>query len=126
MADNKIIRSVCYFTDNPSEEVTSKLADIAKILEDKGYLIQTKRMCSTSHDIDALAGKADYLSIGTITYDEAIERLPKFYETNNLNFNIELANEKIDEKYVNLLFKIIGERPDKTFSFTFVFNNAPS
>ncbi len=126
MIDNKIIRSVCYFTDNPSEEVTSKLADIAKILEDKGYLIQTKRMCSAGHDIDALSGKADYLSIGTITYDEAIERLPKFYERKNLNFNIELANETIDKKYTDLLFKIMHEHPDKMFGFTFVFNNAPS
>jgi len=126
MADNKIIRSVCYFTDNPSEEITAKLADITKILEDKGYLIQTKRMCSAGHDIDPLVGKADYLSIGTITLEDALERLPKFYETNNLNFNIELANEKIDTKYTDLLFKIIQEKPDKTFSFTFVFNNAPS
>lgn len=126
MADNKIIRSVCYFTDNPSSEIADKLTNIAKILEDKGYLIQTKRMCSAGHDIDALAGKADYLSIGTITYDEAIERLPKFYETQNLNFNIELASEYIDTKYAELLFKIIRERPDKTFSFTFVFNNASS
>ena len=126
MVDNKIIRSVCYFTDNPSQEITEKLKTAAKILEEKGYLIQTTRICSARKDIDELSGKADYLSIGTVTYDEIIERLPKFYETKNLNFNIELANEKIDNKYVELLFKIIHERPDKTFSFTFVFNNAPS
>src|ERR1700722_9218 len=83
-------------------------------------------MCSAHKDIDELSGKADDLSIGTITLEEALERLPKFYETNNLNFNIELANEKIDTKYTDFLFKMIQERPDKTFSFTFVFNNAPS
>ena len=126
MADNKIIRSICYFTENPSQEITEKIATSAKTLEDKGYIIQTTRMCSLSKDIDVLSGKADYLSIGTITYEEALERLPKFYETNNLNFNIELAHTQIDNKYVDLLFKVIRERPDKTFSFTFVFNNAPS
>lgn len=130
MVDNKIIRSVCYFTDNPSTEITDKLAAVAKTLENEGYLIQTKRICSSLKDIDQLsqkvAGKAEYLSIGTITLDEALERLPKFYEINNLNFNIELANEQITTKHVDLLFKVIQERPDKTFSFTFVFNNAPS
>lgn len=126
MANNKIVRSVCYFTDNPSSEITEKLTNIAKTLEDMGYLIQTTRICSAGKNIDALVGKADYLSIGTISYDEALEKLPKFYETKNLNFNIELAKETIDNKYAELLFKIIQERPDKTFSFTFVFNNAPS
>jgi len=130
MSNNKIVRSVCYFTDNPSEGVAIKLADIAKTLEDRGYLIQTKRICSSLKDIDELSDKigdkADYLSVGTLTYDEAIERLPKFCGINNLNFNIELSSVEIDNKYAELLFRIINEKPSNTFNFTFVFNNVPS
>jgi uncharacterized protein (UPF0210 family) len=126
----KIIRSICYFTDAPSAEVTAKLASIAEALEDKGYLIQTKRLCSAVKDIEELADKvgdgADYLSVGTLTYDEAIAQLPKFNAKDNAIFNIDLTNVDIDRKHVDLLFQVIREKPGNTFNFTFVFNNAPS
>jgi hypothetical protein len=80
-------------------------------------------------DIDELAEKVnggDYLSVGTLTYDEAIERLPKFYEKDNMIFNINLTDVKIDRKYADLLFDVIKAKPSRTFNFTFVFNNAPS
>src|SRR5688572_11187343 len=42
----KIVRSICYFTDNPLAETATKLDALARRLEEKGYLIQTKRVCS--------------------------------------------------------------------------------
>ena len=126
----KIIRSVCYFTDAPSIETTTKLARAAKVLEDKGYLVQTKRLCSAVKDISELVevvdDRADYISLGTLTYDEAVERLPQFYQESNVIFNIDLSDVKIDRRYADLLFRVINEKPGHTFNFTFVFNNAPS
>lgn len=126
----KIVRSVCYFTDDPSSEVTDKLADTAKALEDKGYLIQTKRVCYSSPKISELVAKvgdkAEYLSVGTLSYDQAIEQLPEFYENDNVNFNIDLTDVNINREHANLLFRIIQEKPANTFGFTFVFNNTPS
>src|SRR5947207_320732 len=117
----KIVRSVCYFTDSPSAEITTKLANAAKALEGKGYLIQTKRLCSTVKDIDELTEKvgdgANYLSIGTLTYEEAVERLPKFYDKNNVIFNIDLTDVKIDRKYADFLLRVMTEKPSHTFNF---------
>lgn len=130
MPSNKIIRSICYFTDNPSEEIGAKLAHIARLLEEKGYLVQTKRVCSSIKDFvqleKAINGGANYLSLGTLTYDEAIDQLQNFYTVKNAIFNIDLSHETIDHKYADLLFTIIKEKPSNTFNFTFVFNNAPS
>ncbi len=126
----KIIRTICYFTDNPSAEITPKLASIAKILENKGYVIQTKRICSAVKDIKDLSSKvssgADSLSVGTLTYDQAVAQLSEFFKTDNVSFNIDLTNATIDRMYIDLLFRIIKEKPANTFNFTFVFNNAPS
>src|SRR5262245_25345029 len=43
---NKIIRTICYFTDSPSDRVVERLETLTKKLESKGYAIQTKRICS--------------------------------------------------------------------------------
>lgn len=124
----KVIRSICYFTDAPAD-VTVKLADSAKVLENKGYLIQTKRVCTSVKDIQKVvsdAGDADYLSVGALTYEEATVQLPEFYKKDNINFNIDLTNVDIDRRYADILFRIISEKPAATFNFTFVFNNSPS
>ena len=49
---NKIIRTICCFTDHPSAKTLKLLNEIAKPLIKEGYEIQTKRVCSNS--IEAL------------------------------------------------------------------------
>lgn len=129
MAPNKIIRTICYFTDDPSSENAAKIRSVEKILTDNGYQIQTKRLCSglvNSENLQAAAQDLDYTSMSTLSYQETLNELPHFLATDNLAFNVELANEEIDTKYTDLLFKIINGNSAKTFNFTFTFNNAPS
>ena len=129
---NKIIRTICYFTDTPTPETASKLAEIAGELEARGYLIQTKRLCSPLKDTELLlatAGNvAEYVSMGTLNYNKAIEQLPNLYKDSsvNLNFNLDLTDVAIEKKYIDLLFKIVNEKPSRTFNFTYVFNNEAS
>ena len=67
-----------------------------------------------------------YLSVGSLTLDEAVSQMADFLTAGNTSFNIDLTSEKITLRFTYLLFQIIKEDPGKTFLFTFVFNNRPS
>jgi hypothetical protein len=66
------------------------------------------------------------LSIGVVPFSQVAELLPSFYRTGNTSFNTDLTDESIDNSYADILFQIIRNKPEKTFNFTYVFNNAPS
>lgn len=46
MDTNKIVRTICYFSDNLSGQTVIKLGEIEKTLSDNNFLVQTKRLCS--------------------------------------------------------------------------------
>jgi uncharacterized protein (UPF0210 family) len=68
----------------------------------------------------------DYISVGDISTEKAIELLPTFYGNKALTFNVELAETEISLEHVDLLQQIIANNASKTFSFTYTFNNAAS
>ncbi len=125
MSSNKIIRTICYFTDDPSPKNIAKIQIVVMQLEAKGYLIQTKRICTTLPNTSSLhliaKGSVDYTSVGTISYEDANATLPNFLATNNLAFNIDLAAVDIKMKHVDLLFNIIKENPSNTHMFKLTF-----
>ena len=128
--ENKIIRSICYFSDNPNNKITEKISNIGKKLEKRGYVIQTKRICSAGKDIEKLNqifnNKGLLLAVGSLGLEDTEKQLDSFYSANSLSFNIELSNKQIEEKYVEVLFDIIKNKPANTFNFTYVFNNKNS
>ncbi len=130
MDTDKIIRTICYFSDDPSQQTLEKLEVIEKTLTDNNFLVQTKRLCSAKKDIRQLESiikdNSMYLSIGSLKIDEALEKLDDFYSSRNTSFNLDLTSEVIDKRSVDLLFQIIKNKPDKTFLFAYVFNNTPS
>jgi len=130
MEQDKIIRTVCVFSDNPTQQDANKIHEVAKRLEENGFLIQTKRLASTLRNVDELLkvveNGVDYSSVGAISYKDAIGFMPKFLETDGVAFNIDLAKNDIDAKHVELLYDIIQSKPSKTFNFTYTFNNAAS
>ena len=130
MSQNKIIRSLCYFTDAPSPEIAKRASGLAARAEAKGYWVQTKRLCAPVGDLtalhDAVGGGVNYLSIGTIPFDQAKEQLPKLFKHESGFFNIDLTHETIEKKHVDILFEIIRNNASRTFNFTYVFNNSPS
>jgi uncharacterized protein (UPF0210 family) len=126
---NKIVRTICLFTDKPSHQEPSKIEDILKKLNGCGFTIQTKRICSpvTITTLDnAIADSSIYCSVGTLSKTESNKQLDDFYKAKNVAFNIELSKEKITESEADILFNIIQNKPEKTFSFAYVFNNAHS
>lgn len=127
---NKIIRSICHFSENPGTVEISKLDNLEKKFIELGFQVQTKRLCTKSQDILSLEKEFDpeklYLSIGTLTLEKANKNLPDFFTSKNTAFNIDLTNEEISMSHVDFLFNLVNKKPEKTFLFTFVFQNSPS
>lgn len=127
---NKILRSICYFTKNPNDETVKKLFEISDLLRGKDYEIQTKRICASSVSIkemgEKICDKNIYLNVGTLDLKSADSQLNDFLGENNVAFNMDLSKVEITQEYINFLFKIIKGNPEKTFRFSYVFNNAPS
>lgn len=126
----KVIRSVCLFSKNPCLQDENRLLTIENLLKDKGYSVQTKRICSPvgsfSEMSNSISDKSIMLSLGSLDFDSADKKLEDFLRVGNIHFNLDLSNEKIDLKHVEILFKIIKENPPSTFSFTYSFNNPVS
>ncbi len=125
----KIIRSICLFTDNPSDKSINKINQIADVLSNNDFIIQTKRLCSPI-SIKNLNKKINnpeiYLSIGTLKYNKALHQLKDFFDAPNTSFNIDLTKELLNINNIKILFEIIKNKPEKTFNFTYTFNNPPS
>lgn len=127
---NKIVRTICYFSQNPNSEILSLLDEIAKTLIAKNYEIQTKRICSSSIEkilrLDQkFAGQSCIFSVGTLSYNLLHSQLDKLLSAKDTSFNIDLTKEKISLNHAQVLFDIIKKKPNKTFNFTYVFNNKP-
>lgn len=131
MTTDKIIRSICYFTDNPSEESINKVEDLEKILKKSGFSVQTKRLCSPSIEkiieMDKKYAKVGYtLGVGSITQEVLDNYLTDLFNCGDTHWNLDLTNKEITLDDVQVLFKIIREKSEKTFNFTYVFNNSLS
>lgn len=127
---HKIVRSICYFTDNPSSKTLDRLNSIAEKLIKNNIVVQTRRICSKKKNIPLLqkviSDKQIYLSIGSVNLKEMHNNIDYFLHAGNVSLNINLTSEKISHQYVDLLFQIIKNKPEKTFLYTFVFNNPHS
>ena len=129
MNANKIIRSLCYFTQNPGQDTLQRLEHLSRKLQDKGFEIQTQRICTKNlsiRELDEIFNDDSlYLSVGCLTREEAKQQLGDFLAAKNVAFNLDLSNGILPDD-VALLFDIIHRKPEKTFSFTYIFQNAAS
>lgn len=125
---NKIIRTICYFTNDPSQQTFNKIEEIHKTLIQKDYIIQTKRIClSDKNLLEATLISKDYLiSIGSVNKDELLDHPDFLPHSNDVFFNLDLTSEEITNKDVQILFEMIHKKAEKTFNFAYVFNNPPS
>jgi uncharacterized protein (UPF0210 family) len=126
----KVIRSICYFTKKPNNEVVEKLVEIENLLKNKGFEIQTKRICSPTKNFtglkNAINDNSILLGIGTLNISETKEKFDDFLEAGDVSFNLDLTNEKINEEHAGLLFKMFKDNPGASFCFSYTFNNAYS
>ncbi|MCP4295054.1 MAG: DUF711 family protein [Proteobacteria bacterium] len=125
----KIVRSICYFSETPGEEVCQRIRAIEQRLKDLDYLIQTMRICSNGKSIvdleNRITDKSLLLSVGRLGREEVRDSIDDFINSDRTSFNLELNDEILPED-VELLYRIVREAPEKTFNFTYAFQNVPS
>lgn len=131
MDSNKIIRTICYFTDVLDRSIIAKVNGLAEKLTQKGFLIQTKRICTKEKDIKKLEEviKEDQSFIGGLTtlhFEEFGNYAEDLYASKEIFFSLDLAEEEIQEKHVDILFDMTKRKPEKTFHFAYVFENSAS
>jgi len=129
MENNKVIRSICYFTDTLDVNLLERLDNIAARLENCGYTIQTKRICAKDTPMGTIRSVFNdpslYLSVGTLDRNTAGDYLDDFIETQNIAFNLDLSQNVLPQD-TDILFDIIDGQPRNTFNFAYTFNNSPS
>lgn len=126
MSNQKIIRSLCLFTQKPDLSCVNKLGSLSEKLSTMGYGIQTQRLCSPGMDLFCVIGDLEdslLYSIGTISLEEAKSNIDKLLGPHNVSFNIDLTSAQLNMAYVDFLFHIIEKNPSKCFNFTYVMNN---
>lgn len=125
----KIIRSICVFTDKPSDSDTVKLEEIENKLIAEGYQIQTKRLCTKYTPISEIESatpkSVGYISIGKVSLAQLSGQLDDFLKSNRVTFNFDLTDEVITDRHIDFLFDVIAKRAEHTFNFSYSFN-APS
>ncbi|MCH2046140.1 MAG: DUF711 family protein [Saprospiraceae bacterium] len=125
----KIIRSLCFFTNHFSSATLEALERMAEIVQKAGFQLQTKRICLEGYtiaEVQALANlKEDYLlSVGQLTREEAWNNLDAFLSGRAVAFNLALEDTVTTED-VKLWWEIAKRAPEKTFHFTYTCNNTP-
>jgi hypothetical protein len=129
-AENKVIRSLCWFAESPQDlHVPGEISRAEALLKEHGYTVQTRRICFNDSRIRSLESWGNdedlYLSVGGLNSEAAREEIGDFLRAGNLSFNLDLTTG-VGPADVDVLFRIIREKPEKTFQFAYTFHNQPS
>ncbi len=128
---NKIVRSICYFDNSPSSATLAKLLRKSDSLARNGFLIQTMRICSpdlvSMKKLDNKYSDSTHVfGIGTIKNSNLKKYSNLILASRALYCNLDLTQAKITSEDIEFLFNLIESKPEKTFNFSYVFNNAHS
>jgi hypothetical protein len=126
---NKIIRSLCWFSEAPDSLVLEELDDLSAELVEKGFEVQTRRVCFKEADIKALSSwgvdEPLYVSVGSLDSESARGLHGDFLRIPNLAFNLDLTSG-VRAADVEILLRTVRDEPAKTFYFAYTFHNRPS
>lgn len=124
----RIVRTVCYFSDAPDAVVAERLHELGARLAEAGFTVQTRRLCGTAGSLASLndvCGAQLPGCLGTVDRKTANDCLDDFLNSPHLFMNLAPDGAVLEED-VALLRRILSERPAKSFQFAFTFNNAHS
>ncbi len=125
----KIVRSICYFSDKPAVEIIDRLEALEQKLTEKNYLVQTKRIVAANSTISVLnelfREKNLFIGAGSFNREQSKVQLNSFFESGNISFNLEI-DDYVKAEDIDLLFTIINTKPEKTFNFSYTFSNVYS
>lgn len=122
----KVVRTICLFLDKITNEDIDLFDKISDSLKAKGFSVQTKRICLSGYKAQIndkkLLDKGILLGLGEQTFEKLKENFADFLKSENKALNLDLTNENITAEHADVLFKIIENKPDNTFRFTYGFN----
>lgn len=123
---SKIIRTICVFDEDLSDRSTDRVIQLSRKLEERGFEIQTKRVCSEGFGFkeaeERISNPEVIVSLGNFTSKKMEEKFGEYLETKKVYVNVDLSSGKIDRGVCGLLFGVIKNKPGLTFNFTFSFN----
>src|SRR3989338_3697689 len=127
----KIIRSICLFTQSPDQSSFDDLKSFQKQLISRGFEVQTLRLCSPSlvkiMEMEKAYSQNGYIfGVGSITSQTIYKYLNRLLGCANTHWHLDLTVKEIEKSDAQILFGIIETSADKTFNFTYVFNNRSS
>lgn len=122
----KIIRSICLFSSNPGFEELDRMKSLEERVTQSGFTVQTKRLVTKGIAIARLTdtwGDEDlFIGAGTLSRAETRDQLESFLVSKNISFNLEIRDHVTTED-VLLLFRLMEKNAEKTFNFSYTFNN---
>lgn len=125
----KIIRSLCLFTENPGENSLLRLSYLRKILEEAGFEIQTRRLVTGGKTIKELnhfrEDRELFLGAGTLSREQVNTQLEDYLSAGMISFNLEI-HDRVSREDVDILFRLITQKAEKTFLFSYTFSNPVS
>lgn len=129
MPQNKVVRSICYFTRDLHPDVFAKLDEAQRRLVHHGYTVQTRRICVAETALAELDSwhpeAAEFLSIGALDRQSVQAQIDRFIRVNKVACNLDVTRG-VEPTDVELLFEIIRRAPQHTFHFAYAFNNRVS
>jgi hypothetical protein len=124
----RIVRTLCYFSDAPDAGAVARLRELDGRLQQAGFTVQTRRLCGRAADLgvlDRLCGADLPGCLGTLDRGGATAIMDDFLKAGAVSFNLDLGAGVLDTD-ADFLFRIIRNKPSKTFQFTYTFNNPHS
>jgi hypothetical protein len=123
-----IVRSLCLFTDRLDPAEGKRLDALAGRLQSAGIALQTRRLCVAGHgprEVAAAHGDgARFLSIGQLDRATLARRFEAFVTADDVACNL-APDGPVTAADVAWLFRLLAERPDKSFAFAYTFGNVP-
>lgn len=119
----KVIRTICYFTRDPGEKTTERLAQLAGRLEERGFAVQTRRVCTGGLSIEEVAQRLSSarFGVGPLSLAAASEQIEHLCRAHSAYFHVDCTHDDVGTGHVRLLQRIINSCAGKTFNIAFSF-----
>ncbi len=125
--NDKIVRSLCCFANEPGDHEYDRLQELAGRLRNAGWLVQTLRVAGNSCPVATLHrrfGGTDLLAgTGSFDRENVKAQYADFMEAENVSMNLEI-NDRVTTDDVDLLFRMMDEKAERSFLFSYTFCNA--
>lgn len=128
MSTEKVVRTICLFAENTGDGLFERVDEIAGRLEERGFLIQTKRICFANaliRDLAPLDNRGYYLGVGSLPLEQLVDQFDDFIAAKSVSCGLDCTTS-LGPAEVDVLVRFLREAPERAFLFAYTFNNVVS